>query len=269
MIAKVKAAGANEVVQYGATWKDADTYMRDTVIRKAEERGEVGVAVHPFDDPAVWEGNKTLVDELDEQFEEIGESGGPDVVVCSVGGGGLFNGVVQGAERREDWGTTVLAVETKGADSLAQAVEKGELVTLTGITSLATSLGATRVSERSFELAQKHRKSGKVKNAVLTDAEAAMGCWRFADDERMLVELACGVNIALCYGGRLEKALGRPVRINETVVIVVCGGQNITTAMLEGWRQEYGDMDKEVNGAQQIADVPSAATAANGVNGVT
>lgn len=265
MITKIKAAGATEVVQYGATWKEADTYLRDVVIRKAETKGEEGVYVHPFDHTEIWEGHETLVDEVADQMEALSEGdSGPDVVVCSVGGGGLFNGIMQGVENKQKWETTVLAVETRGADSLAQALEKGEQVTLPGITSLATSLGATRVCDRTYELAQRHRASGKVRNAVLTDAEAAMGSWRFADDERMLVELACGVNVALCYGGRLEKALGRPVRKDEKVVIVVCGGQNVTTSMTESWKQEFGDLDSHLTNAHQMADVPSAATAPNG-----
>lgn len=265
MITKIKAAGASEVVQYGATWKEADTYMRDKVIRQAEAKGEEGVAVHPFDHPVTWDGHSTIVEEIEQQMMEMGEKDAqPDVVVCSVGGGGLFNGIVQAIDAREHWKTTTLALETQGAHSLSQALAQDELVTLPGITSMATSLGATRVCDRTFVLARKHRASGKVKNAVLTDAEAAMGCWRFADDERMLVELACGVNIAVCYGGRLEKALGRPVRKDEKVVIVVCGGQNVTTSMIEGWRQEFGDLDADVGNAQQVADVPSAATAPNG-----
>ena len=70
-----------------------------------------------------------------------------------------------------------------------------------------------------------------------------MGCCRFADDERILVELACGVTLALCYDGRLKKALGRPVRKDEKVVLVVCGGQAVTTGMIEQWRREVGDVD--------------------------
>ncbi|KAK4889565.1 catabolic L-serine/threonine dehydratase [Elasticomyces elasticus] len=264
MVAKIRAAGAQDVVQHGATWKDADAHLREVLIVNAKAKGEEAVYCPPFDHKDVWAGNATLIDELDEQMH-----GAPDVVVCSVGGGGLFNGVTQGIDARPDWKhTTVLATETKGADSLAQALDQGELITLPGITSQATSLGATRVSERTFELASKHQVSGKVKSAVLSDAEAAMGCWRFADDERTLVELACGVNLALCYGGRLAKALGRKVQEDERVVIVVCGGQNVTTSMLEGWRQEYGGLDHgltngHANGHAKC--VPSAVTAQNGV----
>jgi len=274
MVTKIRAAGASEVVQYGATWKEADTYLREVVMKKRTAGGAKGgeeeeaVYCPPFDHPDIWAGNQTIVEEVKEQFKAMGEKALPDVVVCSVGGGGLFNGIVQGLEERgEGLETTVLAVETQGADSLAQSLEKGEMVTLPGITSLATSLGATRVSERTFKLASKYRETGRVKRAVLTDAEAAMGCWRFADDERMLVELACGVNVALCYDGRLEKALGRPVKKDDRIMIVVCGGQNVTSAVIEGWRQEYGVLDDaagKVNGHGRVVDVPSAATAPNG-----
>ena len=82
------------------------------------------------------------------------------------------------------------------------------------------------------------------------------------------MELACGVNVALCYGGRLEKALGRKVKKDEKVVIVVCGGQNVTTSMVEGWRQEFGDLDQGVTNRHttngHAPTVPSATTAPNG-----
>ncbi|KAK1064708.1 catabolic L-serine/threonine dehydratase [Friedmanniomyces endolithicus] len=271
MVERLWAAGAHGVLRRGGTWREADGYLREVVMLEArgkkggesEREEEEGVYVPPFDHEDVWAGNATLVEEVAAQ---MGGEGAPDVVVCSVGGGGLFNGIMQGIEGRAGWEkTTVLALETRGADSLAQSLEQGELITLPGITSLATSLGATRVSERTFELASKGLVSGRVRSAVLTDAEAAMGCWRFADDERTLVELACGVNVALCYGGRLEKALGRPVGSEEKVVIVVCGGQNVTTKMVEGWRLEYGDLDRAVTTNGHAESVPSTVTAPNGV----
>ena len=233
MVAKITAAGAAEVIQHGASWYEADAYMRATVM--AEDDGAVYVT--PFDHPDVWEGHATLVEEVAAQLV-------PDVVVCSCGGGGLFNGIVQGVERQgKAWsGTQVLVMNTEGADALAQSVRAGEQVTLAGITSIAKSLGAVRVSDRTWELAEEGVRTGRVKSAVLTDAEAAMGVWRFADEERMLVEPACGVNVALCFGGRLEKALGRPVMKEEKVVIVVCGGQNVSTSQVEAWRQEYGSL---------------------------
>lgn len=247
MIDKIRAAGASEVIQYGPSWKEADTYMRDVVMKAAKEKGEEVIEAPPFDHPDCWDGSSGIVDEVGEQLGEIGE-GAPSVVVCSVGGGGLFSGIVQGVQRQDGKGwrnTQVLAVETVGADALAQALDKDELVTLPGITSIATSLGATRVAERAFELGREGRRTGKIKNVVFSDAEAAMGSWRLGDDERLLVEAACGVSVAVCYGNRLRRALGREVKSDEKVVIVVCGGSNVSTKMIEGWREEYGHLVEE------------------------
>ena len=167
--------------------------MREVVMEEARQQGVQAVYLPPFDHPRVWEGHETLVEELRQQFPE-GER--PDAVVLSVGGGGLFIGVMQGLEKvgwGKESGTQVIAVETKGAESLNYSLQQGQLSTLPGITSLATSLGAVRVAPRAYELAtQEH-----VESVVLSDAEACMGCWRFADSERILVEPSCGVSVAL------------------------------------------------------------------------
>ena len=57
----------------------------------------------------------------------------PDLVILSVGGGGLMCGVLDGMYKAGWSKVPVLAVETHGADSLASAVNAGELVTLPGI----------------------------------------------------------------------------------------------------------------------------------------
>jgi L-serine/L-threonine ammonia-lyase len=265
MVTKIKAAGAVEVVQYGASWKEADTYMREVVMMKAEARGELAVPVMPFDHPDIWDGNATMMDELFHQFNELRETP-PDVIACSVGGGGMFNGIVQGLETYGWDDTNIVCVETDGAQSLGRSLERNEHITLPKITSQATTLGCSRVASRTFENAIRYRDMGRMKNVILRDAEAAMGCWRLADDERLMVELSCGVTAALCYGGRLKRALGRPVHPDEKVVIIICGGQAVTTSMIEQWRQEYGDLDSGYNSDASESDtVPSAITATDGI----
>jgi L-serine/L-threonine ammonia-lyase len=196
-----------------------------------------GVYVPPFDHEDIWEGNSHIVDELQEQLR----GAVPDVFICSVGGGGLFNGVMLGLDRA-GWSShvTVLAVETEGAESLHKSIEAKQLVTLPAITSMATSLGAVTVAAKTLENGLRPN----VRSVVLPDAEAAMGCWRLADDERLLVEAACGVNVALCYDGRLEKALGRKVTPETIVVVEVCGGCNITIEMLAAMRKEFAWVEK-------------------------
>ncbi|CAN9446925.1 unnamed protein product [Alternaria alternata] len=241
MVAKLRAAGAYEVIQYGAAWKDADAYLKEHIIPYAQTET---IYCPPFDHPDIWQGNSTCMDEIAAQLGE------PDVLICSVGGGGLINGICQSMDNHQMSKTTILALETAGAESLNAALQAKEVITLPKITSQATSLGIARVTDATYKYAQR----GNVRSVVLPDAEAAMGCWRLADDERIMVELACGINVALCYDGRLEKALGRPVRPEDKVVIVLCGGSNVTSKMLCDWRNEYAYIEEETEARRRKSD---------------
>lgn len=112
------------------------------------------VHVPPFDAEKIWDGHSTLVTEVKQQmvYEEAGK---PDAIVCSVGGGGLFAGIMMGLERH-DWGDVkVLGIETQGAASLNASMKAGELVTLDQVTTIAKTLGAKRVCEKAFEMSKK------------------------------------------------------------------------------------------------------------------
>lgn len=226
MIAKIRTAGASRVVQHGNSWAEADKFLREEVL--ADD--PYGVYVPPFDHDDVRFGASTIVEELEER---------PDAIVCSVGGGGLFSGIQLGLEAR-GWGdVSILAMETEGAESLSMSLKEGELVTLPAITSIATSLGAKRVAQKTFDLGKRRN----VRSVVLSDAEAAMGCWRLADDERLIVEPACGVSLAVCYDGRLKQLL--PKLTNESkIVVIVCGGSDITLDMLMDYRKKYVDIER-------------------------
>jgi L-serine/L-threonine ammonia-lyase len=230
MISKIKDSGAKDVVQIGESWAEADAHLREILIPEAKARGEAPIYVPPFDAQEIWDGNATLVEEVLEQLP-----GPPDALVCSIGGGGLLSGIMQGLDAAKYPDTRVLAVETEGAHSLALSLEKGELATLPGITSIATSLGARRVAAKAYEYAQRN----SVTSVVLKDDDAIEGCIRFADDERIMVEAACGVSLALCYSGRLKERLPG-LSAKSKVVIVVCGGSNVSTEMLHKWVEKRG-----------------------------
>ncbi len=57
----------------------------------------------------------------------------PDVVILTVGGGGLLAGVLEGMHKVGWADVPLLAVETYGADSFASAVNAGKIVSLPGI----------------------------------------------------------------------------------------------------------------------------------------
>jgi L-serine/L-threonine ammonia-lyase len=236
MVQKLRDMGA-DVRTHGRHWSEADTHMRTELLAHDPH----GVYVPPFDHPDIWEGNGTLIEELEAQMQGVG---GYDAIVCSVGGGGLFAGMMGTLDRYGRLGgggksVKVLAVETEGAESLAYSLKKKELSRMDSITSIATSLGASQVAQKAFEWAQRP----EVTNCVLSDAEAAMAAVCFADDERIMVEPACSVSIATAYDGTLSSLYPdlTPSEFEKlNIVIVVCGGSKVTLQILDEYRQQYG-----------------------------
>lgn len=188
--------------------------------------GNAGLAfIHPFDDPLLWTGHASLVDELAQ------DGWRPDAVVLSVGGGGLLCGVVEGLQRQGWHDVPVIAVETRGADSLSRAWQAGRPVALPAITSIATSLGARQVCEAARLSRQRH----PVRPVVVSDAEAVAACLDFALEHRVIVEPACGASLAALSTPAGRAALGDA----REVLVVVCGGVGASYAQLQAWQEQF------------------------------
>ncbi|MDA0710323.1 MAG: pyridoxal-phosphate dependent enzyme [bacterium] len=215
VIALIKREGA-EVVVTGENWDGAHAYAM------ALSQKEGAVYIHPFDDPLIWAGHASVIDEI----REAGVI--PDAVVLSVGGGGLLCGVVEGLRRNNWHGVGVLAVETEGADSLSVASRANEHIGIDRIDSLATSLGAKKVAKRAFDLLDDY----PVVSHVVTDRQAVDACYRFLDDHRVLVEPACGASLSAVYDGCAFLA------DKHCVVVIVCGGVGVTLGQLAAWREQ-------------------------------
>jgi L-serine/L-threonine ammonia-lyase len=233
LVKKLKMLGA-DVHQTGASWADADRYLRVNLLAK----DPTGFYIPPFDHPVIWEGASSLCEEIYEQMEA---EGGFDGVVCSVGGGSLLTGIMTAIGRHstsDSEAPKVLAVETRGADSLNSSLREGKHIALPKITSIATSLGIVRVAERAFELGQR----SNVRSIVLSDAEAAMGAVRFAEDENIMVEVSCGVALAAVYNGSLREAMGEMSDeewSKKKFVVAVCGGSDVSSSLLKSYREKY------------------------------
>ena len=143
-------------------------------------------------------------------------------------------GVCKGLERLDKGRKAkVVAVETLGAESLHKSIEAGQLITLPGITSLATSLGVTTVAAKALE----YGLQPQVRSTVVSDKEALEACLRFLDDERILVEPACGATLAMVYSGKLKDVLELDTK--SKVVLVICGGSNISLELIEGYKKMF------------------------------
>ncbi|MBB6488357.1 pyridoxal-phosphate dependent enzyme [Rhizobium lusitanum] len=208
----IRQEGA-EVFVHGASWQEANERALQAL------DGETAF-IHPFDDPLLWTGHATMIDEVVRAGAQF------DAVILSVGGGGLLAGVSEGLDRNGLQHVSIIAAETAGAASLAAAVKAGKPVELPAITSIATSLGARKVAERAFEITQ----SRSVDCVVVDDRAAVDACMRFLDDHRVLVEPACGAALAVAYAhaDRLARF--------ERVLMIACGGATATLAQLQAWQ---------------------------------
>lgn len=201
-----------ELVVHGASWQEANEFALSLL-------GPEDAFLHPFDDPLLWHGHATLIDEV------VSSGLKPDAVVLSVGGGGLLAGIVEGLRRNGWHGVPVIAVETAGAESFHEAVTVGYPVELGRISSIATSLGAKRVCEKAVQWSKEH----PIRSVVVSDYSALSACERFLADHRLLVEPACGASLALTYDK--SPALAE----FGTVLIVVCGGATTTLDQIRQW----------------------------------
>lgn len=224
---KLKGLGA-EVIRHGDSWLEADALCR-TLCSEAD-----GLYCPPFDHEHIWEGNGTIADEV---REDLGRD--PDLVITTVGGGGLLIGLAEGFPTEN---TKFLAVETAGADSLSKSLKAKKVVTLPTITSSAVCLGTKTPAKMAFKLASNPR----VTSFVVEDREAEAGCVRIADEERVMVENACGAGVAALYKGAARDVFKGDLE-GKAIVIIVCGGSDISIEKLHNWRKEHGEGPNKVS----------------------
>ena len=200
----IKQLGA-EVIVHGTSWKEANEYAQLCIT--AGDR-----FIHPFDNPLLWTGHASIIDEVAATGLMF------DAVMLSVGGGGLYAGVVEGLRRNSRRTTPVIVVETEGAASFNAAMQAKERVELAKITSIASSLGAKQISEQAFKLAFEHPTT----SIVVSDDLALRACQRFLEDHRILIEPACGATLAPLYFGYEQ------IKQFQCVLAVVCGGTGVS-----------------------------------------
>ncbi len=217
MINKITNLGV-EVEVHGQIWDIAHEYA----LKQADEQG--AIYVPPFDDPLLWQGHSSMIDECAKEMPQ------PSKIVLSVGGGGLLCGVLAGMKRNH-WGNTeVITAETYGAASFQQSQEKKELITLDSINTIASSLGARKVSKDAFEMSKNY----SVSPYLMEDKDTIMAMISFLNEYHSLVEPACGA--ALSYP-LLQADL---LKEGENILVIVCGGVNTSLDKLNEYKEHFG-----------------------------
>jgi L-serine/L-threonine ammonia-lyase len=209
---QLELQGAEVKIQ-GDVWDDANQAAMEFV-----NINHCGF-VPPFDHPSLWAGHSTMIDEIVHQCEK------PDAIITAAGGGGLLCGILEGLERHQWSDVSVFSVETEGAASFAASVKAGKLVTLEKINTIATSLGAKRVASKLFEWSTKRT----ITPLVVSDYEAVSACRRFVDDQRALVEPACGAALSVIYNIQQIE----PLKKLQSILVIVCGGVGVSIDLLD------------------------------------
>lgn len=189
----------------------AQVVLRPNVTVAFEEAAELGrhgaIFVHPFDDPLVIAGQGTVGLEIFEDAPQLTD------VVISIGGGGFASGVATALKARNPH-VRVWGVETEGADAMARALEAGRVVALPAITSIAKTLGAPSVSERTLAIVERLLEGV----TVVADSEAVREMRYLLERLKVLAEPAASCTLAAAE--RLRDRFAA----ESHVCLVLCGG---------------------------------------------
>lgn len=158
--------------------------------------------IHAYDAPATVAGQGTCMAEWEAQGLQA------DTVLIAVGGGGLIAGALAWLAGRRK----VVAVEPETSCALHAALKAGAPVDIEVSGVAANALGARRIGEICFGLAQ-GCESVLVSDAAIIAAQGAL--WREA---RQLVEPAGAAALAALTSGAYVPQPG------ERVAVLVCGG---------------------------------------------
>jgi len=196
-----------DVVLYGANYDEAC----EEATRRCAELGRT--FIHPFDDDAVMAGQGTVGLELLEQIPDL------DVLVTSIGGGGMISGVAC-ALKESNPKIKVVGVQTKRLPSMKAAIAAGKPVTLPVASTLADGIAVRRAGERTFEMVKHY-----VDDIVTVDEdEIANAILLLLEREKTLVEGAGAAPIAAL--------LHRKIELDGKNVGVIISGGNLDVSIL-------------------------------------
>jgi threonine dehydratase len=196
-----------EVVLHGA-------HVGETLARVHELVAERGlVYCHPFDDPAVIAGHGSVGLEILEDLPDV------DVVVVGVGGGGLISGIAAALKERRP-SVRVYGVEPEGANAVAVALERNEVV-IVHPTTVADGLAAPFAGAWTLAMCRRY-----LDGLVLLDDPTILAGVRFAAERmKQVLEPAGAAALAALLFGRL------PIRAGDRVCVVASGGNVETTRL--------------------------------------
>ncbi len=208
-ISKVEATKS-----YGAEVCLVEGVYDDAYQRALELRDEKGYTfVHPFDDEQVIAGQGTIGLELMEQLQDL------DAVLVPIGGGGLISGIAYTIKTINP-SVKVYGVQAKGAPSMKNAVEHGEVEALSSVSTIADGIAVKQPGGLTFELCNKY-----VDEIVtVTDDEISAAILALMEQHKLVTEGAGAVAVAA--------AMFHKVDLQGKKAVCVLSGGNIDVTIL-------------------------------------
>ena len=190
--------------QYGATISITGANYSEALAASRERATQTGaISIHAYDDARVLAGQGTLGMEFEEQVR------GLDSVLIAVGGGGLIGGAAAWYQDR----VRLIGVEPERAPTLHNALAAGHPVDVETGGVAADSLGARRVGELMFPIAQKF-----VSQSLLVTDEQIIEAQRTLWQQfRLIAEPGGATALTALLSGVYKPHTG------ERVGVVLCG----------------------------------------------
>lgn len=194
---RTKGYGA-KVVLFGDVYDEACQYA----LQLAKTQGLT--FVHPFNDEVVATGQGTIAMEIFKELPTV------DIILVPIGGGGLAAGVSTLAKLLNP-NIKVIGVEPAGASCMKASIEKGEVVTLPNVTTIADGTAVKTPGDVVFPYIQKN-----VDEIIAVDDYELIGNFLdIMENHKMLVENSGLLTVA---------ALKHLDCKNKKVVSILSGG---------------------------------------------
>jgi L-serine/L-threonine ammonia-lyase len=215
-----------EMLIHGKQWDESN----QKAIEMAKQDPDVEY-LSSYDDPLIWEGHSTMIDEMYTQCAK------PDVILLSIGGGGMMSGVIEGLDRAGWSDVPVIGCGTYGANAFAASMEAEKLVRLPKVDTLVGCISAAEITPRVMELSKTHR----LIPYLTSDLSCVEASERFLDDHRLLVDISCGLTLSALYqNSPLIAGFDR-------IAVIVCGGVVIRYRSLMKLKEEAKRFPAERN----------------------
>ncbi len=208
-ISKVEATKS-----YGAEVCLVEGVYDDAYQKALQLRDEKGYTfVHPFNDADVIAGQGTIGLELIEQLPDL------DAVIVAIGGGGLISGIAYTLKTINPH-VKVYGVQAKGAPSMKNAVEHGQIEELPSVSTVADGIAVKKPGDLTYELCNKY-----VDEIVtVSDDEISAAILALMEQHKLVTEGAGAAPVAAAMFGKMN--------LQGKKVACVLSGGNIDVTIL-------------------------------------